>query len=117
MTEQLFGPLDKDQMQGLVSRKTLKGREACANWLASPLHSPSPASQRGIREFLKVRTSYDVLPLSFRLIILDTDLLINKSLGILIQNGAVTPPATTAPEAPEDEWLCACRPTLTAWWG
>lgn len=42
-----------------------------------------------IRAFLKVRTSYDVLPLSFRLIILDTSLLVKKSLNILIQNGRV----------------------------
>ncbi|KAL8301594.1 hypothetical protein RB597_002152 [Gaeumannomyces tritici] len=57
-------PLDKEQMQGL----------------------------RGIREFLKVRTSYDVLPLSFRLIVLDNDLLIRKSLNILIQNNIVSAP-------------------------
>lgn len=43
--------------------------------------------QRAIRQFLKVRTSYDVLPVSFRLIILDTSLLVNKSLNILVQNG------------------------------
>lgn len=42
--------------------------------------------QKAIRDFLKVRTSYDVLPLSFRLIVLDTDLLIKKTLNILIQN-------------------------------
>ncbi|KAK4188201.1 hypothetical protein QBC35DRAFT_209943 [Podospora australis] len=58
------GPLDKEQMQGL----------------------------RGVREFLKVRTSYDVLPLSFRLVVLDNDLLIKKSLNILIQNGIVSAP-------------------------
>ncbi|KAK0728280.1 hypothetical protein B0T26DRAFT_767627 [Lasiosphaeria miniovina] len=57
-------PLDKEQMQGL----------------------------RGIREFLKVRTSYDVLPLSFRLVVLDNDLLIKKSLNILLQNGIVSAP-------------------------
>lgn len=50
--------------------------------------------QRAIRDFLKVRTSYDVLPLSFRLIVLDTDLLIKKSLSILIQNGAFAPRLT-----------------------
>jgi 5'-AMP-activated protein kinase regulatory gamma subunit len=43
--------------------------------------------QRSIRDFLKKRTSYDVLPLSFRLIILNTDLLVKKSLNILMQNG------------------------------
>jgi len=47
---------------------------------------------KGIREFLKVRTSYDVLPLSFRLVVLDTELLIKKSLSILIQNGIVSAP-------------------------
>jgi 5'-AMP-activated protein kinase regulatory gamma subunit len=36
-----------------------------------------------------VRTSYDVLPLSYRLIILNTDLLVKKSLNILIQNGTL----------------------------
>ena len=43
--------------------------------------------QQRIRDFLKVRTSYDVLPLSFRLIIFDTSLLVKKSLTILVQNG------------------------------
>ena len=47
--------------------------------------------QKAIRDFLKVRTSYDVLPLSFRLIILNTDLLVKKSLNILLQNGKKSP--------------------------
>ncbi|KAI9898746.1 hypothetical protein N3K66_007106 [Trichothecium roseum] len=47
---------------------------------------------KSIREFLKVRTSYDVTPMSFRLIVLDTDLLIKKSLNILIQNSIVSAP-------------------------
>ena len=34
-----------------------------------------------------MRTSYDVLPLSFRLIVFDTTLLVKKSLNILLQNG------------------------------
>jgi len=42
---------------------------------------------RAIRAFLKVRRSYDVLPLSYRLIVFDTALLVKKSLNILIQNG------------------------------
>ncbi|KAK3902272.1 hypothetical protein C8A05DRAFT_15663 [Staphylotrichum tortipilum] len=64
MSEKTPSALDKEQMQGL----------------------------RGIREFLKVRTSYDVLPLSFRLVVLDNNLLIKKSLNILIQNGIVSAP-------------------------
>ncbi|KAJ4413644.1 AMP-activated serine/threonine-protein kinase regulatory subunit [Gnomoniopsis sp. IMI 355080] len=58
----LMTPLDKDQVQGLTA----------------------------IREFLKVRTSYDVLPLSFRLIMLDNDLLIRTCLNILMQNCLLT---------------------------
>jgi hypothetical protein len=38
-----------------------------------------------------VRTSYDVLPLSFRLIVFDTALLVKKSLNILIQQGKKGP--------------------------
>ncbi|RDA91814.1 hypothetical protein CP533_2839 [Ophiocordyceps camponoti-saundersi (nom. inval.)] len=58
----------------------------------SPLDKEQRLGLSAIREFLKVRTSYDVLPLSFRLIVLDTDLLIKKSLNILIQNSIVSAP-------------------------
>ncbi|KAL3451801.1 nuclear protein SNF4 [Aspergillus insuetus] len=53
---------------------------------------------RAIRNFLKVRTSYDVLPLSFRLIVFDTALSVKESLNILIQNG--TYPAFRIVSAP-----------------
>lgn len=66
--------------------------------------------QRAIREFLKVRTSYDVLPLSFRLIVLDTSLLIKKSLNILTQNSGCTPSCSFL--APSDRGLLVRR-TLT----
>ncbi|KAF4451469.1 Nuclear protein SNF4 [Fusarium austroafricanum] len=59
-----LSPLDRDQLQGL----------------------------NNIRDFLRVRTSYDVLPLSFRLIVLDTDLLIKKAINILTQNSIVSAP-------------------------
>ncbi|KAL2053518.1 hypothetical protein ABVK25_006170 [Lepraria finkii] len=64
-----------------------------------PHAEPESAIERGqriglqrIRDFLKIRTSYDVLPLSFRLIIFDTALLVKRSLAILIQNGIVSAP-------------------------
>ena len=50
-------------------------------------HADDSIAQHRIRDFLKIRTSYDVLPLSFRLIIFDTALLVKRSLAILIQNG------------------------------
>ncbi|KKY19392.1 putative nuclear protein snf4 [Phaeomoniella chlamydospora] len=45
-----------------------------------------------IREFLKLRTTYDILPLSVRLIVFDTGLTVKESLNILIQNGIVSAP-------------------------
>ncbi|KAF2670303.1 CBS-domain-containing protein [Microthyrium microscopicum] len=50
------------------------------------------AGLRQIRGFLKVRTSYDVLPISYRLIMLDTALLVKASLNVMIQNGIVSAP-------------------------
>ncbi|KAI0967441.1 hypothetical protein F4678DRAFT_445466 [Xylaria arbuscula] len=58
----------------------------------SPIDEELLQGLKGLRDFLRVRTSYDVLPLSFRLIVLDNDLLIKKSLQILIQNGIVSAP-------------------------
>jgi hypothetical protein len=88
-SRQPSSPLDREQMLGLVSILNL------------PLSSQSPITdlvnaplQRGIRQFLKVRTSYDVLPLSCRLIVFDNELLIRKSLNILLQNGE---PVCSAP--------------------
>ncbi|KAJ6113049.1 5'-AMP-activated protein kinase subunit gamma [Penicillium capsulatum] len=52
-----------------------------------PIDREERQGLRAIRNFLKVRTSYDVLPLSFRLIIFDTSLSVKESLTILIQNG------------------------------
>ncbi|OTB07690.1 hypothetical protein M426DRAFT_71484 [Hypoxylon sp. CI-4A] len=58
----------------------------------SPIDEEQLQGLKGLRNFLRVRTSYDVLPLSFRLIVLDNDLLIKKSLDILTQNGIVSAP-------------------------
>ncbi|KAI1262112.1 hypothetical protein F5Y18DRAFT_398553 [Xylariaceae sp. FL1019] len=58
----------------------------------SPIDEEQMQGLRGVRDFLRLRTSYDVLPLSFRLVILDNNLLIKKSLAILSQNGIVSAP-------------------------
>lgn len=47
---------------------------------------------KAIRLFLQSKTSYDVLPVSYRLIVLDTCLLVKKSLNILLQNNIVSAP-------------------------
>lgn len=49
------------------------------------LHQQGLAS---IRTFLKGRSSYDVFPVSFRLIVLDTKLTVKKALGVMLQTGA-----------------------------
>lgn len=45
-----------------------------------------------IREFLKSKTSFDVLPVSYRLIVLDTSLLVKRALNVLLQNSIVSAP-------------------------
>ncbi|RIB14600.1 the adenylate sensor from Amp activated protein kinase complexed with Amp [Gigaspora rosea] len=45
-----------------------------------------------ICDFLKQHSSYDVLPVSYRVIVLDTSLLVKKALAALIQNGVVSAP-------------------------
>lgn len=47
---------------------------------------------KAIRLFLQSKTSYDVLPVSYRLVVLDTSLLVKKSLNILLQNNIVSAP-------------------------
>lgn len=43
--------------------------------------------QKAIRDFLRMRNCYEVLPLSFRLIELDVGLTVKESLNILVQCG------------------------------
>lgn len=74
-----MSPVDKEQMEALVSGPSRN--RVCGD---SKL---TYDTQRAIRAFLNVRTSYDVLPLSYRLIVFDTALLVKKSLNILIQCG------------------------------
>lgn len=47
---------------------------------------------KAIRLFLQSKTSYDVLPVSYRLVVLDSTLLLKKSLDILSQNNIVSAP-------------------------
>ncbi|WFC98719.1 AMP-activated serine/threonine-protein kinase regulatory subunit [Malassezia yamatoensis] len=45
-----------------------------------------------IRHFLRTRSSYDVLPVSFRLVVLDTKLTIKAALEVMLQSGVVSAP-------------------------
>lgn len=52
-----------------------------------PIDRDERAGLKAIREFLRVRNCYEVLPLSFRLIELDVGLTVKESLNILMQCG------------------------------
>ncbi|VEU23417.1 DEKNAAC104640 [Brettanomyces naardenensis] len=45
-----------------------------------------------IREFLQSKTSFDVLPVSYRVIVFETSLLVKRALNILLQNSIVSAP-------------------------
>ncbi|CAG8556866.1 10966_t:CDS:10 [Ambispora gerdemannii] len=56
-------------------------------------HNPANITPRGlVCSFLKQHSSYDVLPVSYRLIVLDTTLLVKRALTALMQNGVVSAP-------------------------
>lgn len=59
-------------------------RRARADSVRLPEHDDA---LKKIRTFLKGRSTYDVFPLSFRLLVLDTKLEVKKALGSLVQNG------------------------------
>jgi 5'-AMP-activated protein kinase regulatory gamma subunit len=60
--------------------------------MLSPQRSwPQLTLQEMIRDTIKTRTIYDALPVSFRLILLDTNLLVKKALHCLIQNSTSNP--------------------------
>ncbi|EXJ84247.1 hypothetical protein A1O3_04914 [Capronia epimyces CBS 606.96] len=57
-----------------------------------PIDRDQRAGLKAIRDFLRIRNCYDVLPLSFRLIELDVGLTVKESLNILVQCGIVSAP-------------------------
>lgn len=52
-----------------------------------PLPEQACEIQSLMCSFLKEHTAYDVLPVSYRLIVFDTRLLVKKALDALVQNG------------------------------
>ena len=77
-------PIDRDERLGLVSQTPFA--------FSYHTHHPenrSDSKQKKIRDFLRVRNCYEVLPLSFRLIELDVGLTVRESLNILVSCGMV----------------------------
>ncbi|ADV20385.1 nuclear protein SNF4 [Cryptococcus gattii E566] len=61
-----------------------------------PMAPPRPLTHdealEALRAFLKERSSYDVFPVSFRLIVLDTQLKVKKALDVMLLYGVVSAP-------------------------
>ncbi|KAK5078327.1 AMP-activated serine/threonine-protein kinase regulatory subunit [Lithohypha guttulata] len=57
-----------------------------------PIDKDERSGLKAIRDFLRHRNCYEVLPLSFRLIELDVGLTVKESLSILVQCGIVSAP-------------------------
>ncbi|KZZ94600.1 nuclear protein SNF4 [Ascosphaera apis ARSEF 7405] len=95
---QLQSPIQMQSTTGIPSAGGSRLRDISPASAMSSMLSEKQADRdermalRAIRAFLKARTSYDVLPLSFRLIVFDTTLSVKESLNILIQNSIVSAP-------------------------
>lgn len=68
-------------------RTSVKNRNRAVSALPPPIHEVHEAALQAIRTFLKGRSSYDVFPLSSRVIVLDTKLEVKKALICLLNNG------------------------------
>lgn len=74
----------QDSSTQMESHQNLAPFQAMAREQKLALHS--------IRGFLRSKTSFDVLPVSYRVIVLDTALSVKRALNILLQNGIVSAP-------------------------
>ena len=71
-----------------------------------------------IRRFLRTHSCYDVLPVSFRLVVLDTKLTIRSAVDVMWQNGIVSAPlwqstlphGTMNPAQPDSDDAALQRP-------
>lgn len=60
--------------------------------MAPPRPLTHDEALEALRAFLKERSSYDVFPVSFRLIVLDTQLKVKKALDVMLLYGVVSAP-------------------------
>ena len=69
-------------------RQSARNRQRTGSYLApQQTQETHDAALYSIRTFLRSRTSYDAFPVSFRLIVLDSQLEVKKALQCLLLNG------------------------------
>src|SRR6266404_2384496 len=74
-----------------VKRKPSARRPRAPSHISQyPTQETHDAALYSIRAFLRSRTSYDAFPVSFRLIVLDSQLEVRKALQCLLLNGKST---------------------------
>ncbi|TFY80435.1 hypothetical protein EWM64_g3573 [Hericium alpestre] len=83
----------------LTPARTSLRRKASNRRSRAPSHLPPVQTQEShdaalnaIRAYLRGRTSYDAFPVSFRLIVLDSQLEVKRALQCLLSNGVVSAP-------------------------
>ncbi|KAK7694587.1 hypothetical protein QCA50_001773 [Cerrena zonata] len=76
----------------LSKRKGSIRRQRAPSHLPPLTQEAHNAALSSIRNYLKGRTSYDTFPVSFRLIVLDSNLEVRKALQCLLSNGVVSAP-------------------------
>ncbi|CAG8667973.1 7319_t:CDS:10 [Acaulospora morrowiae] len=84
----LYLGLDPSQYQSFSINSALEGNQIRQQTEQTGLIS----ARNRVCAFLKQHSSYDVLPVSYRIIVLDTSLLVKKALAALMQNGVVSAP-------------------------
>lgn len=67
--------------------------------MSQPVEHDQRLALHAIRGFLRSKTSFDVLPVSYRVIVLDTQLQVKRALNILLQNAIVSAPLWDAAHA------------------
>lgn len=70
-----------------VKRKQSSRKRAVSQLPPPPTQETHDAALKSIRLQLRSQTSYDVFPVSFRIIVLDTKLEVKKALQCLLSNG------------------------------
>jgi len=75
-----------------VKRKGSSRKRAISQLPPAQTPETHEAALKSIRATLRKQTSYDVFPVSFRLIVLDTKLEVKKALQCLLHNGVVSAP-------------------------
>ncbi|GJJ76227.1 5'-AMP-activated protein kinase, regulatory gamma subunit [Entomortierella parvispora] len=76
----------------LPSAETIDPVASYSAWRKKKDTETSQGTQAVMEEFLKQHSAYDVLPVSYRQIVLDTTLLVKKALSVLMQYNIVSAP-------------------------